>query len=401
MMNPSGSYKTKLILSCIVLLIGAGAFAGWFFVSKKQDDFVPRAPVMVEAEPVKVGPISRRVNTNGILTAAQSVALYPEIEGRIAKILFEQGQEVKKGDLLIQLDDSIYQARVSEAKARLEVAKNEYGRAKQLYDKNFGHKSAVEKALAEMRVGQAALQVAQVNLEQTLIRAPFDGIVGLKNISEGGTVARNQELVTVETLSPLYVDFHVPESFLKYIQAGDFVDVTVEGYDSLPLECEVAAINSQADTATHSIQVRAKLENAAQGMRPGQFARVNMELGKEDNAIQVPILAVEEDGGRHFVYIIFDGIAVYTEVTLGLRGEGMVQVTDGLKKGDVVVTVGQIKLSDGMAVRLMSNQPKEDESKEDTPETDSEDEQAPAEKAGPKAAPKDDPKAGETPAKKT
>jgi membrane fusion protein (multidrug efflux system) len=323
----------------------------WFFwpTSKDyRDAFKP--PVIVEAETVIEGPISRRVNTNGVLTAAQSVALYPEIEGRISKIYFKQGEFVNKGDLLLSLNDSTYRARVQEEKAKLSLANSEYNRAKQLYDRNFGAKAVVEKAEASVEMAEAGLKVAEVHLEQTLIKAPFDGIVGLQYFSEGATVARNQEILTLVDAESLYVDFPVPDSFLRNLKKGDIVDITVD--DSLPVESEIIAIDPKADPVTHSIQVRSTLANPEGQLKPGQFARVTLELGQEDNATLIPFIAVEKEGDSNFVYIVVDGIAVLTEVSLGLREGGVVQVKEGLKKGDVVITAGQMKVVDGSPVRI-------------------------------------------------
>jgi len=348
----------SLLLWGVVSVGVLGVCVTWYVSSRgtRAPQILTRAPVTVEVVGVKEGPIGRRVNTNGVLVSAQSVNLCPEIEGRIEKILFHQGERVKKGDLLIQLDESAAKARLREAEAALAFAKSEYHRAKHLYDRKFGNKAALEKTMAEMQVREAAVLVARVSVDQAQIRAPFDGVVGLQNVSEGATVTRNKELVSVVSLSPLYVDFSVPDSYLKYLSVGETVDVTVEGFDDLlAMESRVIALDSQVNAATHSIAVRAEIQNVTEEMRPGQFARVSAELGKEEKALMIPVVAVEKDGERNFVYVVVDSTAVQTYVTLGLRHQGMVQVTDGLKKGDRVVTAGQIKLVDGASVRVVAS----------------------------------------------
>jgi membrane fusion protein (multidrug efflux system) len=330
---------------------------GWWFWPRTPNQTVDfRAPILVEAEPVKIGPISRQVSTNGSLVASQSVVVFPQMDGKISEIVFDQGSVVKKDDILVRLDDSIVQAQFREAQARLSVAQNEHKRQKYLYERNFSAKAAMEKAQAEMNVQEAALKVAQVHLDQTVIRAPFDGTVGLKNISPGSTVARNTELLTIVALEPIYIDFPVPDSFLKDLHVSDKVDVMVEGFDSLPMEATIVAIDAEANPGTHSVKVRAEMANPSEALKPGQFARVTLNLGEEESAVLIPIVAAEKEGDSYFVYKIVDHVAVMTEVSLGLRENGAVQVTDGLSKGDVVVVVGQTKLVDGARVRLASEE---------------------------------------------
>ncbi len=370
----NGSFKgfsrhwTLLVLGIVVVSMVLGG-VWWAWWGSEAEKFPHRDPVTVEAEPVKVGAVTRRAHVNGVLTASQSVTILPEIEGKISKIVFQQGEEVGKGDVLIQLEDQLYKAHLQKALARSSLTKVEHERAKKLFHHKFGPQVAVDKTLAELKDAEAEVQIARARLEQTIIRAPFDGIVGLKNVSEGSAVSRNQELLALVSLDPLYVDFFVPDSFLKHLKVGDIVDVTVEGFDSLPMESKIIALSPQADKATHGIQVRSELSNPTGEMKPGHFAQVTLNLGKETDALLIPIVAVEKEGDTNYVYTVIDRVAVYTEVTLGLREGGMVQVKDGLKKGDVVVSVGQMKLQDGVSVRLVSEDMKKSDLRSPNPPT--------------------------------
>ena len=350
------SSKKSRILLLVVAFVGVGGGMWWYKASKNslEPQKLTRAPVSVEVTPVVERSVGRRVSTNGVLVAAQSVNLCPEVEGRIHKILFRQGQKVKKGDLLIQLDDSVAQAKLREAQAGLAFARSEYSRTKQLFDKSFGNKAALEKAAAEVAIREASVLAASVGVDQTKIIAPFDGVVGLQNVSEGSTVTRNKELLSLVSMESLYVDFSVPDSYLKYLTIGDSVDVMVEGLDDLlGIECPIIAIDSQVRSSTHSITVRAEVRNDSEQMRPGQFARVTASFGQENNALLIPVVAVEKDTDQTYVYLIVHDTAVKTDLTLGMRDKDMVQVIDGVRKGDQVVVAGQIKLSDGMAVKVV------------------------------------------------
>jgi membrane fusion protein (multidrug efflux system) len=182
-------------------------------------------------------------------------------------------------------------------------------------------------------------------------------VVGLQNVSEGATVTRNKELLSLVSMETLYVDFSVPDSYLKYLTLGDTVDVMVEGLDDLlGIECPIIAIDSQVRSSTHSITVRAEVRNDSEQMRPGQFARVTAAFGQEENALLIPVVAVEKDSDQTYVYLIVHDTAVKNDVTLGIRDNDMVQILDGVRKGDQIVVAGQIKLSDGVAVKVVRNE---------------------------------------------
>ncbi len=309
-------------------------------------------PILVEVENVKRGSITRTSSANGTLTAVKQVHLFPEVDGRVTGVFFQQGGSVKKGELLVQLEDRMAKAQLHEAEARLDLAANEYDRTKKLLEKKFVAQAAFDEKKAKWNIAKSELEKAQAHMAQTKILAPFDGIIGLKKVSEGATITRSQEVATVLVLDPLYVDFSIPESQLKYLNVGDVVDVTIEGTDVLPFEATIEAIDSKAHSGTHSVQVRATLPNARYRLRPGQFARVSLNLGRSDNALLIPVRSIVQEGERFYVFSIMDKTAVKREVTLGVRESGMAEVKDGLREKEAVVTVGQINLHDGAPVQL-------------------------------------------------
>jgi len=333
-------------------IVCAGLIGGaWWWSRSTQDTFVAINPSLVETVVAKVGPISRVYNTNGVLAAVKIVQLFPEIDGRVKQIFFKQGAYVKKGDLLLQMDDRLLQAQLEEAKARLDLAESDFERATTLYNKKFLAKAMYDDKKAKRGIALAEVKIAKARVEQAKIAAPFDGVMSLLNVNEGATIIRNKDVATILVLDPLYVDFSVPESLFGYLSSDSTVDVWL-GSQDLPIEGVIEALDSKVNPGTHSIQVRAKIPNEDNKMRPGQFSQVSLNLGQEKNAIVIPIQAVFQEGDSSYVYTVSDNIAIKKEVTLGVREQGQVHVKDGLKNGELVVVVGQINLQDSAPVRI-------------------------------------------------
>lgn len=361
------NFKSKTILFLISLFI-LGALAYRWYTSGPSS-FQPKEDqgTIVEAVRAKLGTITRRVTTNGTLVAVQSVTLMSEVEGKITEISFKQGAQVPKGSVLIKIDDSLYRIQVQEAEAKVELARSKYKRADYLVKKDFGTVASRDEALATLRVNEAELSAAKLRLDQTQICAPFDGVAGLKSVSVGTFVGKNQELLSFVDLNPIYVDFSVPESYGKDLHTEQEVDAVVEGFDSLPITGEIIAIDPKADQTTHSIHVRGQLANEAFHLKPGEFVRVGLELGKEEDTVLIPQAAVERDGDQNYVFLLIDGIAVRTEVTTGQKEAEMIQILDGVKEGNLVITVGQLKIQDGYPVKLADSLSSALDQKEQTP----------------------------------
>ena len=327
-----------------------------YVVSRANRHKLPQMQaVPVEMVRVKKGPIGRLHNTNGVLTAVKSVQLFPEIDGRVAEVLFQQGAAVKKGDVLVRLDGRLARAKVQEAEARLQHAKSEFESAKSLFQKKFLARVAFDQKKSELSVAEAGLSVAEVNLSQTEIAAPFEGVVGLSEVTEGSMINRQQPVTTLLVLDPLYVDFSIPDSLLGALSQDVPVDVMLEG--GLPMEAAIIAVDTQSSAGTHSVRIRAELRNQKGKMRPGQFVAVAVYLGKESEALLIPSKALLQEGERQYVYVVIDGIAVRREVTTGLREGGFVQVKEGLSDKEMVITVGQVNVQDGSLVKEADQEP--------------------------------------------
>lgn len=345
----------KVLLTLVIMGAGFGAFQ-YFFNKSNSMDLQKKEAVPVEATKAKVESITNRVTASGILTANQSVSLRPEVSGQIAEILFTEGQEVKKGDPLYKIDDALYKAKVKEAEAKVALAKEEHRRAESLLNKKFGTQQNKDKALATLQISEAELEEARIRLQDTTIRAPFEGVVGLSNVSVGAFVSEQVELVNLVHLTPINVDFNTPESLLGKIKVHDTVDTTIEDYDVLPMEATVKAISPEVDPATHTIKVRATLPNTELTLRPGLYAKIHIDAGTIPHAVLIPETAVELEDGEPIVFVVVDNIAIRTVISTGMKDGKMVEVTNGLKKDDIVVINGQFRLHDGDEVAIMNGQ---------------------------------------------
>lgn len=347
----------KVIIAVIICAIGLGAVL-WYKKGKQAPEVPVQEPTPVEAVKAKAGSILRRVSTVGSLAAVQSVVLIPEVTGKIAKIYFEEGQNVKRGDPLFKIEDGIYKANVKKAEGDLAFRKEEYTRAIKLLEKNFGTIAMRDKTLSEMQVAEAAVDEAKINLENTVIKAPFDGVMGLTDYSVGSYVTNSTELASIVDLNPIYVDFHIPESYLPYVHVGDIVDVTIEDFDILPVEATIKAIAPEIEVTTRTVTVRAEMPNKELAYRPNEFARVLVLAGKIEDAVLIPEASIEREGEEEYVYLVVDNVAVKKTVSSGMRDGNEVEITNGVKDGDLVISAGQFNVHDGDEVTVV-NQGKE------------------------------------------
>lgn len=353
----------KVILALVLCGIGLGAVL-WWKRGAQAPIALEKGPTPVEVVKAKSGDILRRVSTVGSLSAIQSVVLRPEVSGKIAKIYFQEGENVKEGTPLFKIDDAMYKAKLKEAEARLAVNKEEYGRAVKLLEKNFGTLQQRDKTYAEMQVAEANVDEAKIRLDNTVIKAPFEGVVGLSKVSVGAFVSESVELTSVVDLDPINIDFSIPESYLPYVHAGDIVDVTIEDFDILPVEATIKAIAPEIDEATRTVVLRAQMPNKELSYRPGEFARVLVLAGKIENAVLVPETVIEREEDEEYVMLVVDNVAVRSTVSTGMRDGNEVEITHGVKAGDVVISAGQWKVHDGDEVTPVNQENKNENENE-------------------------------------
>lgn len=301
-------------------------------------------PMAVEAVTVKSAPLQAGVTTVGSLRADEAVVVRPEVSGRIVRIHFEDGQRVKAGEPIISLDDSVARADLLEAEANLLNARRANERATDLGSRQLLSRSDVDSARAQLGVSEARVASARAQLDKTTIRAPFSGVLGLREVSLGEVVSPGQALVNLVSLDPMEVDFSLPESALPQVAPGQAVRVEVDAFPGETFAGEVTAIDPVIDVNSRSARVRARVANPEYRLRPGLFARVRLGTGDAGaTAILVPEQALLQEGDTRYVYVVREGKAVKAPVTTGQRLPGQVAVLDGLADGDVVITAGQAK----------------------------------------------------------
>lgn len=313
----------------------------------------PPAATAVEAATVETGPVVDAMTVSGTLRSDEDAVISAEISGRVNGVHFTEGQTVEQGDLLFTLDDAIYRAELSTAEANLELSRRNNERAIELLQRNAGTERARDEAQAQLAINEAEVNLARTRLDKTRIAAPFGGVVGLRQVSVGEYVTPGQDLVNLEDIDPIKVDFPVPERYLSSVEVGQSVEVAVEAWPERTFEGEVYAIDPQIDARGRSIAVRATIDNQERLLRPGLFAAVRLITERREQALLVPEQAVFAQGPRQLVYVVVDGAARLTEVGLGERRVGQVEITSGLEAGDVVVTAGHMKLRDEAPVRIV------------------------------------------------
>ncbi len=309
-------------------------------------------PVTVEAKNPEVVKLPESITAIGSLRSDETVIVRPEIAGRVAEIAFKEGQRVQKGQILVRLDDSVQRADLERAKANLTLSQSKHDRAVDLRNKGFISSQAKDEAENTLKVAQADSELAAARVAKTEIRAPFGGIIGLRTISVGDYVKEGQDMVNLEEIDPLKVDFRVPEIFLSQVKAGQVLQITLDALPDRTWSGKVYAINPLVDATGRAIAIRAEVPNSDGRLRPGMFARVRLLTSAIKDSIVIPEEAIFPVGDDKYVYKVVDGRAQRQKIDIGQRRGSQVEVAGGLAKDDLVVTAGAIKLRDGAAVKL-------------------------------------------------
>lgn len=351
-----------------LMLAAAGAAGGFWFGQKPKEDAAKGAgaqgggdkgatakgiaPITVEATSVVAIPLPQGITTVGSLRSDESIVVRPEVAGRIAEILFQEGQRAVKGTVLIRLDPAVNRAEVQQARANLALAQAKFNRSVELLQKGFVSAQARDEAENNLRVTEASVALAEARLAKTEIKAPFGGILGLRVISLGDYVKEGQDLVNLESIDPLKVDFRIPEIYLKDVQVGQTLQVSLDALPGKTFEGRVFAVNPLLDAGGRSFVIRAIVRNSDTSIRPGMFARVLLMTREVKDSLVLPETALVPQGDDQYVFRVVEGKAQRVKIGLGQRRDGKVEILNGLAVGDIVVTAGQPKIRDGSAVRV-------------------------------------------------
>lgn len=343
------------IAAFAALLVAAGAYWLWFKNGEPANAVPAGGPaVVIEAATVRVAPVQQEVNAIGTLRSEDSIVMRPELAGVVRAIGFQEGQPVRKGQLLVALDASIHEAELAQAEASLALSKANHQRAAELLAKGAASQRTRDENLSKMRMDEASVALAKARLAKTRITAPYDGVAGLRKVAVGDYVTPGQDLVTLDVIDPIKLEFRVPELYLAQLAMGQKVTFQLDALPGRTFRAEVFAIDPQVDVDGRSLAIRARAANADRLLRPGLFARASLGIAVHDNAILIPEEAIIPQGSDHFVYKVSGGKATMVQIKTGVRRDGVVEVTSGLKPRDVVVTAGQLKLREGAAVSVRS-----------------------------------------------
>ena len=305
----------------------------------------------VEVATARVDTVVDAISTTGQIEAVQSILLRPEVGGRIVEILFREGSIVAKGEPLFKVDDAELVAQVARAEADRDLAKQALERTRKLVDDNASSQADLELAEATYRSNLAQLQLLQVRLDRTMVRAPFRGVVGSRTVSLGDYVTTSTEMVSLQTYNPQRAAFKVPERFAQRLAAGQEVLFRVAALPGREFRGVVEFVDPVVELPARVITVKARVSNRERVLHPGAFIEVRLATEVRPSAVIVPEEAVVPLEGLVLVWVVnAEGTVERREVTLGVRTPGFVEVRSGIDGNEQVVVGGQVRLQPGMPV---------------------------------------------------
>jgi membrane fusion protein (multidrug efflux system) len=315
-------------------------------------------PTPVKAVAAKLAPAVDEASAVGTLRADEAVTIRPEIAGRIAEFRFNEGQNVARGAVLLRLDQSELAAVLGSSRAQAVLDRQRLDRAEDMHRKGFIAQQALDEQRANYQRALSKQREDEARLAKTEIRAAFPGVMGLRQVSEGAYVAAGTDVVRLEKIDQLKLDFRVPETYVGRLQPGQAVRVLVDAYGAQNFGGSVYALEPAVDEGTRTLLVRARVANPQLKLRPGMFARVQVQLGVREKAVWVPEGAIVPRGQDSYVFRVVEGKAEQVKVQTGLRKVGEVEIAKGLAAGDLVVTEGTQRIGPGSPVTVMQGVPK-------------------------------------------
>ncbi|OGA95308.1 MAG: efflux transporter periplasmic adaptor subunit [Burkholderiales bacterium RIFCSPHIGHO2_12_FULL_61_11] len=317
-------------------------------------------PPTVEVARVELARLTDDTQAVGSLRSRRGIVLRPEVSGRITQLNFTDGQRVRKGQVLVQFDDQLQQAQVLQSQAELSIALANQKRNQELVEKNFISQRSLDESTANLQVAQAKLALAKATAARLKIVAPFDGIAGIRQVNVGDYLKDGADIVNIEDIEAIFVDFRLPERFQSKLKRGQTAMLDMDALPGQKYAAQIQAIDPLIDVNGRSVGVRACIDNRQLQLRPGMFARVNTVFGVRGNARVIPEEAIVPQGGKQFVIKLLKGPNEQTrttrlvEVKVGLRIPGKVEILEGLEPGDAVITTGQQRVQrDGTVVTVV------------------------------------------------
>ncbi|MBS0350741.1 MAG: efflux RND transporter periplasmic adaptor subunit [Proteobacteria bacterium] len=355
----------RIIIVVCALIIVFGIVFGFHYLRGvmigKYVNQMMQQPVTISTSEAKVQPWTSTIQAVGNLTAVNGVDVNSQVPGQVVKVAFQSGQDVKKGNLLVQLDDRLDRQNLQTQMAQLNFVQQDYNRKKALAQQKVISPSELDKANTDLRQAQSVVAAAQLSIAFKQIRAPFNGRLGISQVNVGQYISPGVPLVTIQQMDPLFVDFSLPEQQLRLVYNNQPVEVRVDEFPHQRFPGKISAINSRSDPTTHTIGVRAEIPNPDTKLYPGLFAVVNVILPTQQSVVTVPQTAINYSLNGDSVFVVVNkkdqnGKTIQQVeqrfVKVGDRKDNVAVILSGVQAGEQVVTSGQLKLQPGMTVHV-------------------------------------------------
>ena len=339
-----------LLLPVFLILILTGCNGSKNRLPQRQSGMAG-SRVPVDAIVIQPQLLENKIITTGTLLANEEVQLKPEISGRVTDVFFTEGSKVKKGDVLVKINDRELKAELDGKKVEEKQASDAEARARRLFDMKGISQEEYDKAANALKMMQAQREVIEAQLAKTEITAPFDGIIGLRYVSPGSFVTTSTLVATMQDVDPIKVEFSVPEKYAKSIKKGTGITMQV-GDSPEDYKGEIYAAESKIDLETRTIKARAKIPNPHGDLIPGSFAKVEITLERLADALVVPSEAIIPELSGEKVFICVNGKVRSVPVQTGIRTENSTQIVEGLNPQDTLILTGLLQLGDGKAVEI-------------------------------------------------
>jgi membrane fusion protein (multidrug efflux system) len=344
----------------VIAAIGAGTIiyrAPW----RKSDDnahsntagaAAGRAILPVQGKIIEQEPLLFALeNIHADIIPDEEVDLAFETSGKITHIYFREDTAVEQGQLLAKINDEPLQAQLKKLEAQVKLSEDRLYRQRELLERDAVSREAYEQAQTELAMLRADIDLVKANIAQTELRAPFNGVIGFRHVSEGAWVSPTTAVARLVKVVPLKISFSIPEKYMNAVPQGTMVRFTVEGFLE-PFDATVYAVSSEIDLTTRQLDVKARYANSRAQLMPGRFATVNVRLYEHPNAIVIPAEAVIKEMGIDKVYLYRGGVAQPLGIEAGQRTDSQIEVLTGLMPGDTLITTGTLQLRQGLPVRI-------------------------------------------------
>lgn len=310
----------------------------------------------VDAVSPQPGTVYERITTTGNIVASAAVSLSAETSGRVVGIYLREGAAVSRGQLLVKINDSELRARLQRAEFSLELMRDTEQRQRRLLEIGGTSREEYNAIREELNDLESEVELIQAQIATTEIRAPFDGVLGLRYIDEGAYISPSTRIATLQDLRQVRIDFSIPERYSAHVAPGDTINFRVQGVDT-SFSGVIHAVEPEIDRRTRTAQVRAISDNPGQLLRPGAFASVDVVIEAHEDALMIPTTALIPGQAGYSVYVVRSDRAIATPVQIGMRTNNLVHITDGLSPGDIVLTTGLLHVQDGSSVHVRHVEP--------------------------------------------